>query len=120
MSIKGISELIRFYNDKHKESSSEQEPPCQKPFYKGVETERYYFNFKSKISAQINCARKINNDYKNDGAVPNVQSGIAVLQYTFRYTREEGDLHFREESKSDIAHSKEIQKSSNVSTINHF
>lgn len=52
--------------------------------------------------------------------MPNVQSGIAVLQYTLRYTREKGDLHFRQESKGDIAHSKEIQKSSDVSKIKYF
>lgn len=50
----------------------------------------------------------------------NVQSGITILQYTSQYMREEGDLHFREEPEGDITHSKEIQKSSDVSTINSF
>lgn len=95
----------------------------EKPFYKLEKRAERHHNFKSTISTKEQfqlCEKKINNDYKNDGAVPNVQSGIAVLQYTARYTREKGNLHFREESKSDITHSKEIQKSSNVSAISHF
>lgn len=77
-------------------------------------------NFRNRISLQLNRKKETNNEYYKNGAMSNVQSRITILQYTSRYMREKGDLHFREESEGDITHSKKIQKSSDVSTINSF